>query len=290
MAAASISVLCLGFIAFLAVPLLGGVRWWLALRGLGHQANLPELTALFSTASVVGQVLPSVAGDTLRVVLASRRRYNLRASLESVLLERVYMVLAVLTLAFVTSPLLAHRIADQRPVWISAGLLACGFAGFGLLLRADLAPSWIAHLRSWQALADGAATARGFAKSCWGARLAGVALISNLNFAVAALLLGNALHLNIGISDMLATMPAVTLATTVPISLGGWGVREGVLIFLLGRLGVPAAGALSLSLLFGFFGILSGFPGLLGWIIGSHGQRVEVAPGDASLTRTRDGY
>jgi hypothetical protein len=62
------------------------------------------------------------------------------------------------------------------------------------------------------------------------------------------------------------------LATTLPISFGGWGVREGVLVLLLGRLGVPAAQALSVSLLFGVFGIVSLLPGLLIWALAWRGR------------------
>ena len=49
-------------------------------RGMGKHARLLELTAFFSVALVGGQVLPSVAGDGVRVWLASRRGYGLRVS------------------------------------------------------------------------------------------------------------------------------------------------------------------------------------------------------------------
>jgi hypothetical protein len=51
-----------------------------------------------------------------------------------------------------------------------------------------------------------------------------------LNFALAAFLLGRALHVEATLLDMIVIMPTVTVATTLPVSRGGWGVREGVLM------------------------------------------------------------
>ncbi len=283
LAAASWPRLLIALAFFLMSPFLGGLRWWLALRGMGKQARLLELTGFFSVALVVGQVLPSVAGDGVRVWLSSRRGYGLRVSLQSVLIERVFMVLSLLGLALATSPLLAALTGDRGPIWLSSAVFAIGVAGFVFLLAADRAPVPFAHLRFWQAFAYTAEPARRLLRSRWGALLALTGLVSNLNFALGAFLLGQALGVKATGWDFLAIMPAVTLATTLPISLGGWGVREGVFVLLLGRVGVPAAEALSLSLLFGLFSMVSGFPGLLAWATGWRG-REDAAPSADALS------
>jgi hypothetical protein len=92
-----------------------------------------------------------------------------------------------------------------------------------------------------------------------------VCLLSNLNFVLAYCSLALALHIAVPPIDLLAFVPLVTVATALPISLGGWGVREGLLVLLLGKVGVPASEALILSLMYGFCSAASGLPGLLGW-------------------------
>jgi uncharacterized protein (TIRG00374 family) len=266
LAAASPPRLALALAAFLLIPLLGGLRWWLALRGIGARARLSEITVLFSTAAMVGQVLPSIVGDGVRVWLAARNGHGVGASVQSVLLERVFMVVTLLALSLLTAPLLAARTGYSGPIWLSAALFLVGIGAFAVLLAADQAPGFLARRKAWRRLADGAAAARRLTLSRWGAYLACTSVLGNLNFALAAFLLGSALDVQASAWDMIAIMPAVTLATTLPISLGGWGVREGALVLLLGRLGVPATQALSLSLLFGAFGIVSGLPGLLVWV------------------------
>jgi uncharacterized membrane protein YbhN (UPF0104 family) len=271
-AAASGSGLALAAAAFLLLPLLGGLRWWLVLRGLGEPSRLGSVTAVFSTATVAGQLLPSFAGDGLRAWLASRRGHALPVALHSVALERVFMVLALLLLALATAPLLEARTGTAgpvwiAPVWIAATLLAAGAAGLGVLTAADTLPGRALAWRPLRALARRAAPTRALLWSRWGAGTALVSLLANLNFALAAALLARALALPVTALDILAIMPAVTLATTLPISFGGWGVRESLLVLLLGRLGVPAADALTLSLMFGGFSLVCGMPGLLAWCL-----------------------
>lgn len=266
-ASASASGLAVAAAAFLAIPLLGGLRWWLALRGLGHRARLGPLSALFSTVAVIAQVLPSVAADGVRVWLAVRRGYPLAPVVRSVFVERVFMVLSVLAMALAVAPLLQARTGEAGPVPVCAALLLAGLGGLGALMLADKVEFGLGRLRPWRAVIATAPETRRLVLSRWGGGLALASLASNLNFAVAALLLARALALPVTGLDILAVMPVVILGTTLPISFGGWGVREGLLVVLLGHIGIAAPDALALSLLFGVGNALCGLPGLVVWLI-----------------------
>ena len=267
LAAASPSGLAVAGAAFLAIPLLGGLRWWASLRGIGQKARLGPLSAIFSTVAVVAQLLPSVAADGVRVWLAVRRGHDLAATVQSVFLERVFMVLALLVLALAAAPLLAARTGEAGPLWVCAALLLAGLAGLAALMTADKIGRGLSRLRPWRAVAAAAPAVRSLVLSRWGAGLALSSVVSNLNFALAAFLLGRALGLPATAADFLALMPAVTLATTLPISFGGWGVREGMFVVLLGHVGVAPGEALALSLLYGAGNVLCGVPGLALWLI-----------------------
>ena len=71
-----------------------------------------------------------------------------------------------------------------------------------------------------------------------------------------------AIGLSLPLRAFFAVVPMVYLATLLPISLGGLGVREGALVFLLARLGVPTSSAVTLSFLIYlnqvFLGMLGG--------------------------------
>lgn len=70
----------------------------------------------------------------------------------------------------------------------------------------------------------------------------------------------------------LLLMPLIILITILPISIAGWGVREGAMIMLLGLVGMPSEQALALSILVGIVALISGLPGGLIWLIENYGQ------------------
>lgn len=70
--------------------------------------------------------------------------------------------------------------------------------------------------------------------------------------------LAQALGFDLPLVFFFAIMPIVYVITILPISLGGLGVREGVLVFLLSQTGVQASDAVTLSFLIYFNRILVG--------------------------------
>ena len=63
----------------------------------------------------------------------------------------------------------------------------------------------------------------------------------------------------------------------VPVSFGGWGVRELSFVYLLGTAGVPAEAALSLSITFGLLRMIIGAVGGLIWVgMSDHHYRVDA--------------
>ncbi len=61
----------------------------------------------------------------------------------------------------------------------------------------------------------------------------------------------------------LVLVPPALLLTVLPVSLAGWGVREGALVGLFVLIGAPRATVLTCSLLYGFNNLVASLPGLV---------------------------
>ena len=71
------------------------------------------------------------------------------------------------------------------------------------------------------------------------------------------------------VGDFLAIMPAVDVISGLPVSLGGFGVRESVFVLILGRIaGVAAAVAVTISLTGYILSAVWALPGAFLWIYG----------------------
>jgi len=253
--ALAVAMLCLNY------PL-GGLRWWCVVRGLGRSAPAGLLIGLFWLGGLVGQFLPSPLGDTLRVWTAARRGMQLGTAVRSALFERLLMVFALLLLIAVTEPMLQTRVGAAVPTRIARLLLADGVIGLAVFALADLLLAPLRHLPLVGMVADLSAEFRRLLASPWSPAVYAALLLGHLNLIFTAGIVGAALALPLSAGDYLAIMPVATVATILPVSIGGWGVREGVLIAMLGTMGVPAEAALVFSLLYGLCIAASSLPAL----------------------------
>jgi glycosyltransferase 2 family protein len=95
-------------------------------------------------------------------------------------------------------------------------------------------------------------------------------------------LLSVVIHVSIGISPWLLAFglgvrappvyfivlaPLVISITAVPISIGGWGLREGAMVTAMSLIGIPVSTSLTISVEFGLVMIVVGMPGGLIWLL-----------------------
>lgn len=74
------------------------------------------------------------------------------------------------------------------------------------------------------------------------------------------------LSINVSFLDMLILLQPVFFLSMLPISISGWGVREGATIFALGLAGISNVDSLSISIVFGLTLIAISLPGGMIWL------------------------
>lgn len=94
-----------------------------------------------------------------------------------------------------------------------------------------------------------------------------LSLIAQLSFFVSVFCLCAVGDVELTFTQLLTVLPVISLIAALPISIGGWGVREGAFVFGLGLLGIPMETAFIISIQVGLIGmlcmILAGIPSLL---------------------------
>jgi uncharacterized membrane protein YbhN (UPF0104 family) len=238
------ALLAFGLLQMLIFPFLGGVRWKLVLSAMKAKGRIWPLSRLFWIGMLFSQVLPSTAGgDVVRVLMMWRAGTSLRVAFSSVALERASMLLTLVGFVAIQLPFLASRVVVAQLAWIAPALLLAGIVGLIVLMSADRFLKYLPDLRVVRAVAGLSADARHVYLSGFGWRLIVVCVITLLNMCIAAWWMGLSLGLPLGFTDYLVFIPVVTVITLVPVSVGGWGVREGALVALLGLVGIPSHGA-----------------------------------------------
>ncbi len=250
---------------------IGGMRWGMTLRAIGAPFRITKSIQLFYIGSFFSQVLPSsVGGDAVRMYKSYRAGLELRGAVNGVILERVITVVALVVLVAGSQPWFLPRVDEGTRALMVPGivLIVVGtVVGLVVLMALDRLPKMFRRWRVFRGLGFlGVDARRLFLNPGKLFPVLVLGLLTHINMSFCVFLLAMGLELSVTWLDCLVLVPPVLMIMTVPISIGGWGVRETAMVSMFGLIGVPSEGALVLSVLFGLVGIALTIPGGLVWL------------------------
>ena len=256
----------IGWLAAAALALtiqtvLSAQRWRLTARQLGIVIQPFEAVREYYLSQVINQSLPGgMIGDAGRAVRA-RGQAGLLMSSQAVVYERLAGQLGLVAVLVAALPLtLVLPAGFEWPVWLIApvvGLLVIVLAlpiGIVFALR-FLGPGdhMLRRVVRTMTLALAARNVRARQVTL----SLGTALCNLAAFAFCAAALGVTLPM-LAVATL---VPLILFAMLVPITISGWGVREGAAMLLLPLTGTAASEAFATSVAFGLIFILAVLPG-----------------------------
>ncbi|MBF0094130.1 MAG: flippase-like domain-containing protein [Alphaproteobacteria bacterium] len=266
--------------------LIGALRWRVALKALGPAPSFLNAFLMLYMSMFFSLVLPgAVGGDAVRMWTARKSGLTLVHAVNSVILERVATLLGLFFLVTLTEPLLFSRIGDNPAVYVFPVLAVLGVLGVGVLMVLDQLPGRLHRWRLVRAMGYVAGdTRRLFLSPRSSVAVLVFAVLGHVNLSLVVYVLALGLGMGVTFVDCVVLVPPVILIMTIPISIAGWGVREGAMVTAFGFIGIPPEQALALSVLFGLTMTLGTLPGGLIWFFvrGLNGPAT-VAPEGASL-------
>lgn len=239
---------------------LAALRWRMLMANLRFGMGTWFYLRSYFKGMFFNQGLPtSIGGDAIRVLDVASRGFRKRDALYAVTLDRVVglfflLVVPILAGVFYSVPL---------PPGLFVVTVLLGVGGLlGLIFAL--------HLRRWQwlwrqprlsvvaVLSERLHTA--FRKRKL--RIVCASIVVHLLAAVCFYSTGKALGIELGLLPYLVLVPLALLFSVLPISIAGWGLREGAVMTLFSALGTDRAAAVAMSLLYGFILAVVSLPGL----------------------------
>lgn len=245
-------------------------RWRYLLRSQGIACPFVDAATAYLSTYYIGVVTPGRVGEILKALYLRQHNVSTGTAMVSVVLDRAFDVLVLLGLASLGIGLVPQLAALwQLQVW-GAVIILSATGGF-LLLRTQILQS----LGRWL---TGRLSLNADQASDFLAGLRQVATVPTL-FVAFLLSVGSwlvillscyliAMSLSIGTSFwyLAFAVAAAGMAALLPVSIAGIGVRDSVLVIVLGLIGVAPQKALAFSLLyFAIFGVVLGTVGAVFW-------------------------
>jgi uncharacterized membrane protein YbhN (UPF0104 family) len=255
-------------------------RWLVVVAAIGGRLGFWPAFRIMFIAIFLNQALPStIGGDAARMYFSRRDGLPLATAVNGVMLERIVAVIGLILLAVATQPLLLARIGDNPAKYVFPALAGLAVLGVVVLMMLDRLPE---RWRRWTVVRGvvqlGTDTKRlflhpGYAAAAIALGVTGQILISVIFYTLAMAVRVDAIDL----LDCLALVPPVILITTIPISIAGWGLREGAMVTLFALVGVAQADSFVVSILFGVLSVVISLPGGVIWLARGAGTRFETA-------------
>lgn len=245
-------------LAVLFGQLLSAWRWTWLVRGLGLRASLSDLVQYYFLGMFLSLFLPSIiGGDVARgYLLARQARDATWPAVASVVLERLNGMLGLVT------------VASTAMVWLDVPLPWLGGWWFGVtaawlvmlsqpwwwprLARARL-PAWLA---GWQKLPLHSSAVQ----RAWWLALP-VSCVFQMLIVLAHVALGQAVGLELSLPAYTVMVCLVALASALPISFNGLGVREAGYVGLAVYFGGNAEAAAAMAALWLLVLVVVALPG-----------------------------
>jgi len=266
----------LAAIAVLGVQtVVGALRWRSILHDCGADIPMSRVSRYTFVALFFSQVLPStIGGDAARVWLVARDGAGWAKAIYSTITDRAVGVLALALFVLLGIPASFAMIHDPlaRAVLL---LLGCASVVAPVVFIAIGARQWsmLKHFAVTRHINAAAHIAyRIFASPRAGAWVLMLSLLIQLLTIAGAWLAAKSVAAPFSFADAVLLIPPILLIATIPISIAGWGLREGAMVMAFSYSGLPQADGLLVSALFGLATFALGIIGGLIWMTTGRGR------------------
>jgi glycosyltransferase 2 family protein len=229
-----------------------GWRWWVVMRSITRPISLRAAMVATFESVFFQQVVPAgIGGEVSRGVRAYDAGVSPQWAFVGVVLDRG------LGLLFVAVTMVVAAVVAQSPL-TSARAFNALFVTSAILLGAASAvaigacrmPRWLPE-RADPAIALLRAFLRCMRSLRFLSRVSALLVCSNIAYIACFFSCARALDVPIAAWDAAIVIQGMVLVSVLPISFGGWGLRESAAVLLFAPLGVDATRAMAISDLFG---------------------------------------
>lgn len=239
------------------------LRWCLIMQRIGFSNSFSFYLKSYFKGVFFNQGLPtSIGGDGMRILDCSRRQGSTLNSFYGVFIDRI-VGLAGLLLLNIGALLFNSSLLPPKIHYLLLGILGCLTAGLVLLFFLRKFP-FIRKIKPLAMLGELSERYYQVYSNVWDiTQQLALSIVIHLFAMTAFYVLGRGMGLDYPLQVYLIMVPPVILLTILPISLAGWGVREGALVGFFLLIGADKSKVLSFSILYGLLLLVSSLPGLL---------------------------
>jgi len=275
--------LLLSFLTYSGIYILGFFRWNMLLKAAGIVAPLKKVVGSFAGGVFFSVVLPStIGGDLVRSVDLAAHTKKGREVVATVLLDRLSGYIGLVIIAL-TAMIMGREFITHKSVVITVAIIIGILIAVLLVLFNSFIYRKISKFLDRPNAGKIRETIRNLHKEIHFFKHKKMMIVKNLGLSfviqmlipISFYLLGLAIDVRISMLYYLVFLPIIGAITLLPISIGGFGVRENITISFFGLAGVAADKSGSMSLINDFFILIFVLAGGVIYVLTLRNRRIQ---------------
>jgi len=269
----------LGIALIFCGTILSIVRWSVIMRQIGISIAGAAILRYGLIGYFFNQALPSsIGGDGIRLWLLYRDGIAASLAIRSIFLDRLSGLVFLFLLSLYGMPRLLQQLFGISPLFLAGALICCVLAGIAVLALITRQQSRLDHYRAGRVLVQIVGDLKLLATRNWTLLYVGIlSLAAQLLSCGVVWLLVHRFNANVSLVDVLTVTPVIFILLILPITIAGWGLREGLFVAGLALVGVSEDVALISSVVFGVINLLASLVGGVLWI--ADASAIKQTPG-----------
>ncbi|NLE06186.1 MAG: flippase-like domain-containing protein [Crenarchaeota archaeon] len=224
-----IQVILLLIILTIFTLIIRALRWKYMIRLLGYEIRLKNSIQLYAVGIYYGSISPAKLGEFIKVYHLKDYNIPYNEGFGSIIYERFFdiaLAVAVVGQYFFLTP------TDNALYFVFIAFLLTTFLWFGFMLSFGYCKKMIPYLKTLKNIPI---------NNVRPVLMSGLFTILNgVCFATIAFVILCSFDIHVNFLYVLFSVSIATLSSLLPITFGGWGVREGIYITMLSSFALPS--------------------------------------------------
>jgi uncharacterized protein (TIRG00374 family) len=260
-----------GFCLVLTQTMLAAIRWHMILQHLDIFLTRFVCIRTYFCAMFFNQLLPaSLGGDIFKFLRVHNRGHGKDKALVAVLSERLFSIMSIVLMA-VPALVISVMGGYENVFYLGLALIAFTIGAIVLTLSmAGLSDDW-RFRRIFRSIGSVAEILKIHIRDM---RLSiaaiGLSIVIQSMTVIYVVVMVKSMEVDADPFVVAAMVPFIFLVASLPISLAGWGIREGAMVYGLGIANVNGSTALVVSIMLGLHLLFVGLLGGVVWLYERH--------------------
>ncbi len=250
--------IAMSFMGFVVQHFFITARWCLFVNNTKPVLDYMSSLKIICFSNIANSLFLSLVGGlATRTLMTARKGLNMITSFSCSVLDRMATLFALVFFAGMALPLM-YVLSFTPPLGLMISLLVAGSLMTVLAIFVAVNSKALARFIKRRKIRHSLIyVSKILARPVVSGQIILSSLIAQFAFFMAAYFILQANGEALSLLEFLVVVPFVSLIAALPISIGGWGVREGAFVFGLGLLGVSAEAAFMISVEVGVMSLLS---------------------------------